>query len=76
MLYSTNLNRTCWICGNDVPTTDGLKDELGNPVHEPCLAARAELASAANASAKKSPSRISGDRTRTRSIRVSRSPRR
>lgn len=76
MLYSTNLNRTCWICGNDVPTTDGLKDELGNPVHAPCLAARAALASAANASAKKPPSRISGDRTQRRFIGVSCSPRR
>jgi hypothetical protein len=61
MLYRTNLNRTCWICGNDVQPKDGKNDEIGNPVHEPCLAIRAALASEAILSAKKPPSRTSAN---------------
>lgn len=66
MLYRTNLNRTCWICGNDVQPEGGKNDELGNPVHEPCLSVRAALASAAILSAKKLPTRTANNRTRKR----------
>jgi hypothetical protein len=64
MLYPTSLKRTCWICGNDVPTT-GSRDEFGNPVHNACLAARAALASAAILG-KKPPARTVANRTRKR----------
>ena len=65
MLYRTSLKRTCWICGNDVLTT-GSRDELGNPVHEACLAARTALASAAVFSSKKPPTRTVANQTRKR----------
>jgi hypothetical protein len=70
-----NLNRTCWICGNAVPPESGQNDELGNPVHEPCLSVRAELARAAISSAKKPPTRSTGSRIRKKSIGASGSPR-
>jgi hypothetical protein len=61
MLYRTNLNRTCWICGNDVQPEGGKNDELGNPVHEPCLAIRTALANAAIITAKNPPNRTAAN---------------
>ncbi len=66
MLSRTNLNRTCWICGEDVQPESGKNDELGNPVHELCLTVRAALASAAILPAKKPPTKTIGNRTRKR----------
>jgi hypothetical protein len=64
MLYFSSQDRICWICGKTVSSAGGRNDELGYPVHQPCLDVRAALARAALLSTKKPPSRSTGSRTR------------